>query len=82
MVPIVPRIVSSLALVVALLLGPLSPAPALAQAGCLAPASGLIGWWRGAGSTYDTAGRHHGIPRGGAAFVPGKVGEAVSLRTR
>jgi RHS repeat-associated protein len=47
--------------------------------GCVAPPSGLVGWWRAEGSGADQIGGHDGTMNGGVAFAPGEVGEAFIL---
>lgn len=45
---------------------------------CIAPPSGLIGWWTGDGNVKDIAGTNHGTYFGGGqAHVPGVVGQAM-----
>ena len=46
---------------------------------CVPPPPGLVGWWRGAGTAADSAGTNNGVLEGGAAFAPGKVGQAFSF---
>ena len=48
-------------------------------AGCLPPPAGLVAWWNADGQVDDLAGYNSGTLHGGATFVPGKVGQAVSL---
>lgn len=67
-------IVASLALG---MLGVLHATPAPAQ--CVAPPSGLVGWWPGDGNATDIVGRNDGSLRNGATFAIGQVGQAFSL---
>jgi RHS repeat-associated protein/uncharacterized repeat protein (TIGR01451 family) len=46
---------------------------------CLAPLSGLVGWWPGDGDTRDLANANTGVLEGGVTFNPGKVGQAFHL---
>jgi hypothetical protein len=47
---------------------------------CLAPPSGLVGWWPGDGSAGDIVGSHNGTLQGGAsANAAGLVGGAFSF---
>jgi hypothetical protein len=49
---------------------------------CLAPLSGLIGWWTGDGTAGDSAGNRDGqlLPAtNGPTFAAGKIGKAFSL---
>ena len=47
---------------------------------CVAPPSGLVGWWSGDGHANDLLGTNHGILRNGAtATASGMVGQAFSL---
>lgn len=46
---------------------------------CVAPPSGLVGWWPGDGNAGDIAGGNDGVPVNGATFAPGKVAQAFSL---
>jgi hypothetical protein len=46
---------------------------------CVAPPSGLVGWWPGNGNTDDIVGGNHGTLVGDATFGPGMVGQAFSL---
>ncbi len=42
--------------------------------------TGLVGWWPGDGTTLDvTASANHGTLMNGAAYAPGKVGQAFSF---
>jgi hypothetical protein len=41
--------------------------------------TGLISWWRAENNATDSVGPHHGTLQNGAAFAPGKVGQAFSL---
>lgn len=43
---------------------------------CTNPPAGLVGWWRAANNTLDTAGASHGTLAGNATFATGKVGRA------
>lgn len=46
---------------------------------CVAPPADLIGWWPGDGNADDIAGGGDATLKGGAAFAPGKVGQAFLL---
>ncbi|GEM_PF-2267567 len=46
---------------------------------CVAPPSGMVGWWPGDNHPNDIAGTAHGTLMGGAAYAPGKVAAAFSL---
>jgi hypothetical protein len=46
---------------------------------CVEPPPGLVAWWPGDGSADDLAGDVDAALGGGAAFAPGKVGQAFSL---
>lgn len=46
---------------------------------CVAPPSGLVGWWQGEDNTSDVAGQAPGMLSGGATYTPGLVGQAFSL---
>jgi len=46
---------------------------------CLAPLSGLVGWWPGDGDARDLANANTGVLEGGVTFNPGKVGQAFHL---
>jgi len=46
---------------------------------CLAPPSGLVGWWPGDGDTRDLANANTGVSEGGLTFNPGRVGQAFHL---
>ena len=48
-------------------------------AGCLPSPAGLVAWWNADGQVNDLVGNNNGALHGGAAFVPGKVGQAISL---
>jgi len=45
---------------------------------CLAPPSGLVGWWKGDGSPADSAGNQHGAAFG-ISYVSGVVGQAFNV---
>jgi hypothetical protein len=51
-----------------------SPSPS-----CFPSPAGLIDWWQAEGSTVDAVGTNNGSLINGAAFAPGKVGQAFSL---
>src|SRR6266496_2206981 len=57
------------------------PQPLLAQAAvsCVAPASGLVGWWSGNGNAQDSTGQNPGTVQGGLTFDTGKVAQAFSM---
>ncbi|TKB95631.1 MAG: hypothetical protein E8D41_00280 [Nitrospira sp.] len=46
---------------------------------CQAPPSGLISWWQGEGTAFDSQGLNHGILQNGATFAPGKVGQGFQF---
>lgn len=46
---------------------------------CVAPVSGLIGWWKGENNANDSAGGNNGALRNGASFGPGRVGQAFEF---
>src|SRR3954447_3448719 len=51
----------------------------ITEAACLAPPSGLVGWWPAEGDAKDIAGMNNGVLVGGTTIGPGKVGQAFSL---
>jgi CubicO group peptidase (beta-lactamase class C family) len=50
-----------------------------AASNCLAPPTGLVGWWSGDGHANDIAGTNHGTLVNGTAFADGYVGRAFSF---
>jgi len=42
---------------------------------CTPPPSGLVGWWRGEGNAYDSAGPNNGTLAGGMTFAAAEVGQ-------
>ena len=52
---------------------------ALNATDCAAVPSGLLGWWKVDGDTMDIIGGNNGHLQGGIGFVPGEVGQALSL---
>jgi hypothetical protein len=46
---------------------------------CSAPPSGLVSWWQAQGNAADVMGSNNGTLMNGAAFAPGKAGQAFSL---
>ena len=46
---------------------------------CLAPPTGLVGWWPGEGCGDDLISTSHGNLTAGVGFAPGLVGQAFSL---
>ncbi len=46
---------------------------------CLPPASGLVSWWPGNGSTADVAGGNNGTFVGSVAYTTGEAGQAFSF---
>ncbi|HTY86563.1 MAG TPA: LamG-like jellyroll fold domain-containing protein [Candidatus Acidoferrum sp.] len=46
---------------------------------CDPPPTGLVGWWRAEGDTYDFLGLNSGVLHGGVGYVTGQVGQAFSL---
>jgi uncharacterized repeat protein (TIGR02543 family) len=67
---------SSATVAVDVLLDNVSVTPSTA---CVAPPSGLIGWWRGEGNADDAVGENVGTLAGGVAFADGKVGQAFGF---
>src|SRR5512136_596908 len=57
----------------------LTPGPALAQTGCVAPPSGMVAWWTGDKTSLDLTGGINGTMMNGATFAAGKVGQAFKL---
>ena len=53
--------------------------PVHAGPSCVPPPSGLVSWWPGDGDATDIQDGNDGTLLGGAAFLPGKVGQAFSL---
>jgi Concanavalin A-like lectin/glucanases superfamily/Immunoglobulin domain len=52
----------------------------LSVLGCAMSApSGLISWWTGNGTDFDSAGTNNGSLQNGATYAPGEVGYAFSL---
>ena len=51
----------------------------LAHADCIAPPTGLVGWWQGENNSTDAITGNSAILQGGVAFVPGKVGQGFRL---
>jgi hypothetical protein len=43
---------------------------------CVAPPSGLVGWWQAEGNAKDITGTNNGILVNGATFAAGKVGQS------
>src|SRR5271157_690232 len=52
---------------------------AVSASTCVAPPSGLVGWWPGDGNAKDIVGGHDGTLAGGVTFATGMVGQAFSL---
>ena len=48
-------------------------------AGCVAPPTNLVSWWRADGNFADFQGGNPGTESGGVAFTAGKVGQAFNL---
>ena len=48
-------------------------------ADCVLTPTGLVAWWSAEGNANDRVGTNNGTLRGGATFVPGKVGEAFDF---
>jgi concanavalin A-like lectin/glucanase superfamily protein len=57
----------------------LGPAVRAADATCVDPPSGLIGWWPGDGNPNDIRGGHHGTLAGNVAYAAGEVGQSFSF---
>jgi hypothetical protein len=52
----------------------------MADGQCLAPPSGLVGWWPGDGNPNDISGNNlNGVLMNGTSFVPGVVDEAFNF---
>ena len=49
------------------------------QPSCVAPPSGLVGWWTGDGNTVDIAGNNSGTLQNGATYGAGEVGQAFAF---
>ncbi len=47
--------------------------------GCIAPPSGMVGWWTGDGTANDIQGTHHGTLQNGTSFSGGIVGQAFNM---
>jgi len=47
---------------------------------CVHPPEGLVSWWRAENSADDPAGGNNGAWVNGAAFTPGRVGQAFNFR--
>lgn len=73
------RALPALTLTALSLLQPAGTSSVHAAAACATAPSGLVSWWRGEGTAYDTAGKNHGALQGGITFAPGKVGQAFAL---
>lgn len=46
---------------------------------CTARPSGMVGWWKGDGNASDEFGNNNGLAQNGAAYAPGRVGQAFSF---
>ena len=46
---------------------------------CVAPPSGLVGWWKAEGNADDLVGTNNGTMMNGASFAPGRAGTAFSF---
>jgi hypothetical protein len=46
---------------------------------CVAPPSGIVGWWRAEDDARDAIGPHDGTLQGGATFTDGMVGRAFTF---
>lgn len=51
----------------------------LAAPPCIAPPSGLVGWWPGDGNSNDLAAGNTSVLQNGAAFATGKVSQGFSF---
>jgi hypothetical protein len=51
----------------------------LTSPGCVTPASGLVGWWKGNGNASDAVGNLQGTLVGNATFASGLVAQAFSF---
>ena len=49
------------------------------QGVCVAPPSGMVGWWPGEGNANDIIGSNNGTLENGSTFATGKVGQAFSF---
>jgi len=54
-------------------------APPPPPTNCVAAPLGVVAWWRAEGDANDTTGTHAGELLYGAAFAPGRVGQAFSF---
>ena len=50
-----------------------------ADASCLTPPSGVMGWWPGDGNASDLTGAHNGTLKNGATYATGFVSQAFQL---
>ncbi len=53
--------------------------PATPPSACVAPPSGMVGWWPGDNNPNDIVGTAHGTLMSGATYAAGKVASAFSL---
>ena len=60
---------------IAFTISTIAAVPAFGQS-CVAPPSGLTGWWRAEGNTTDTTGGFNATLINGATYATGKVGQA------
>lgn len=53
--------------------------PAGAQTACVAPPSGMVGWWPADGNGNDIQGANNALLQNGTTFAAGQVGQAFSF---
>ncbi|TAL01166.1 MAG: hypothetical protein EPO07_08740 [Verrucomicrobia bacterium] len=53
-----------------------NPSPTSADANCVSPPSGIVGWWRAEGSAADAVGGHAGTAYGNTTYSNGIVGQS------
>jgi alpha-tubulin suppressor-like RCC1 family protein len=46
---------------------------------CTTPPSGLVGWWTGDNTTFDSASTNNGTLVGGVTYGPGRIGQAFAF---
>jgi TonB family protein len=68
---------------IAIIIGPVSAEALGAQvAACVAPPSGMVGWWPGDGNGNDIVGGHNPSSVNAVGFVPGEVGNGFRFGTQ
>src|SRR5437764_1094046 len=70
---------STLAAVILGILAVISVSSTTRGQSCVAPPSGLVGWWPGDGNANDVGGGSNGTLQGNVTFVPGMVGQAFNF---